>query len=100
MSGHDCGVDLRTMIKEIWTLGRLVYRSSLPLVPEEIYTPETLSQVLGVAIGTLARWRKTGTGPPCSKLPNGEIRYLGRDVMEWLEKRKLNGLEEESTRLN
>jgi hypothetical protein len=74
--------------------------NTLPLVPEEIYTPETLSLVLEVSRSTLARWRKSGTGPAYSQLPNLEIRYRGLDVVEWLEQRKPNGLQGSKDRMN
>ena len=74
--------------------------STLPLVPEEIYTPETLSLVLEVSRSTLARWRKSGTGPAYSQLPNLEIRYRGVDVVEWLEQRKPNGFQSGKAGMN
>ena len=65
----------------------------MALLPDEIYSPDVLSTIINVPVKTLERWRRRQTGPPCSKMPNGEIRYLGRDVLEWFEKRKLTGVE-------
>jgi hypothetical protein len=81
-------------------LAHLESSSALGLVSEEIYTTETLSKVLYVPMSTLAKWRRAGTGPAHSKLPNGEIRYRGVDVIVWFEQRKLHGCEEGNARRN
>lgn len=53
------------------------------LEPEQWYLPTELELYLRVPRKTLAHWRGRGGGPPYLKLPNGQIRYRGRDVLEW-----------------
>ncbi|QUQ70432.1 helix-turn-helix transcriptional regulator [Kutzneria sp. CA-103260] len=46
---------------------------------------EVLSALGGVSRYTFYRWRRTGVGPPCLKLPNGDLRIRRGDFADWLE---------------
>jgi hypothetical protein len=53
---------------------------------DELMTvPEVLSALGNVSRYTFYRWRRTGVGPPCLKLPNGDLRVRRGDFMDWLE---------------
>ena len=51
-------------------------------------SPMELSELTGIPLRTLAGWRNTGGGPAYIKAEgrNGAIRYLLRDVKEWMKK--------------
>ena len=45
-------------------------------------TARQCAQLIGVSVGTLARWRGVGKGPNYCKLGNS-IRYMLEDVIKW-----------------
>lgn len=61
---------------------------------EELKTvsPTELSEITGIPVRTLAGWRNTGVGPSYIKAEgrNGAIRYLLKDVKEWMLKNRHN----------
>jgi len=51
-----------------------------PIVVDDLLTPDQVSELLGVAKSTLAKWRCTGEkNLPYIRLggPNGPVRYIG-----------------------
>lgn len=50
---------------------------------------QDIADQLGVSPITLHRWRKSGRGPAYIRL-DGSIRYLQRDVDEWLMSRRVD----------
>lgn len=48
-----------------------------------LLSPEELSELLGVPIATLYRWRHHSSGPPALKIGR-HLRYRVRDVEEYL----------------
>lgn len=54
----------------------------------ELLSPAQASQLLGVGIETLRRWRRTGTGPPARRLGPRLVRYDRDAVLAWLETRE------------
>ena len=68
--------------------------NDVPLFIDDLYMPEEVARVFRVSIKTLERWRENHTGPPCYKLPNGEIRYWGDECNTWFAQRKYRTCEE------
>jgi len=62
----------------------------LPILPLELQlmTPETVAQVLGTTVATLASWRFDQLGPSYVKV-GALIRYPAPDLMAWLESRRV-----------
>lgn len=59
---------------------------------EDWLTPSEAAEIVNVAPQTLANWRAQGIGPSYSKLSEGRggrVRYLRRDVLTWLDKRRV-----------
>ncbi len=53
---------------------------------DELLNPKEVAALLKVAVGTLARWRIEGTGPPFRKIGDGKrprIRYERSKVEAW-----------------
>ena len=48
-------------------------------------TPDELRQLIGVDLGTLAKWRCQRQGPPFIKVSRRCVRYDHAAVMAWLE---------------
>lgn len=53
---------------------------------QRLHTPESLSDLLGVPVATLYRWRTTGGGPPALRIGR-HLRYRPADVERWLDER-------------
>jgi predicted DNA-binding transcriptional regulator AlpA len=51
--------------------------------PDEKLTLAEVCQELRIERSTFYDWRAKGRAPKCSKLPNGELRILRRDLDEW-----------------
>jgi predicted DNA-binding transcriptional regulator AlpA len=51
---------------------------------ERIRTPEA-AQLLGVSPSTLAKWRKSGTGPPAHRIGERMVYYLRSEVEAYLQ---------------
>lgn len=65
-------------------------------VPTFLDTPAAAA-FLGLAPGTLEKWRTRGIGPRFAKLPGrtGGVRYDLRDLTEWLESLKRSSTHDE-----
>ncbi len=48
-----------------------------------LFDQKTTARILNVSPRTLRRWIAAGQFAPARKLPNGERRWLKRDVHEW-----------------
>jgi predicted site-specific integrase-resolvase len=48
-------------------------------------TVDEICDDLGVSRRTFYEWRMKGTGPKCTKLPNGELRVTEPDYQRWLD---------------
>ena len=57
--------------------------------PNEKLTLAEVCAELRIERSTFYDWRAKGRAPKCSKLPNGELRILRRDLDEWFESRKV-----------
>jgi predicted DNA-binding transcriptional regulator AlpA len=57
--------------------------------PNEKLTLAEVCAELRVERSTFYDWRAKGRAPKCSKLPNGELRILRRDLDEWFESRRV-----------
>jgi len=55
-----------------------------PVAPPLLLTPKEVSEALGVATQTLAKWRSDGTGMPYIKL-GGAVRYRADEVAAWVD---------------
>ena len=53
--------------------------------PNEKLTLAEVCQELRIERSTFYDWRAKGRAPKCSKLPNGELRIVRRDLDEWFE---------------
>ena len=49
--------------------------------------PKEVGELLGVNIGTLARWRSQKTGPRFIKI-HSRVRYRADDLQDWIDSRK------------
>jgi hypothetical protein len=57
--------------------------------PLEMLTPEAVSELLKIHVGTLKNWRLTKTGPQYVKIGDGpkpHIRYPRQAVLDWIAK--------------
>ncbi|GGO70959.1 helix-turn-helix transcriptional regulator [Nonomuraea cavernae] len=50
---------------------------------ERLWTPEDVSEFLGIPIGTLYQWRTRRTGPPGRRVGK-HLRYVPGDVLAWV----------------
>jgi predicted DNA-binding transcriptional regulator AlpA len=57
--------------------------------PNEKLTLAEVCAELRIERSTFYDWRAKGRAPKCSKLPNGELRILRRDLDEWFESRRV-----------
>lgn len=53
--------------------------------PDEKLTLAEVCKELRIERSTFYDWRAKGRAPKCSKLPNGELRIVRRDLDEWFE---------------
>jgi len=53
--------------------------------PDEKLTLAEVCAELRIERSTFYEWRAKGRAPKCSKLPNGELRIVRRDLDEWFE---------------
>lgn len=63
-------------------------KSSTPSLGRDLDEKLTLAQVcaeLKIERSTFYEWRAKGRAPACSKLPNGELRIVRRDLDAWFE---------------
>ena len=58
--------------------------TTLESPPAQLLTPEDVSNLLGVPIGTLANWRYLGRGPLFVRLGR-HVRYRSEDLDTWIE---------------
>ncbi len=75
-----------------------------PAYFEQALTPVEVSRVTGLSVAALAMMRSRGGGPAFVKLPikcvdkrgrnRGGVRYLRRDVIEWLYVRRVRNTAE------
>ena len=56
-----------------------------------ILSPIDAATALGVTSGTLASWRRKGTGPPYIKLGYHTIGYRVADLETWVQGRRVGG---------
>lgn len=64
----------------------------LPEVEDDWLAPREASALIRAAEKTLANWRALNIGPPYSKLSEGKsgrVRYRRRDVLAWLNQRRV-----------
>lgn len=61
-----------------------------------LWTEDDLSLFMGVTLYTLRKWRTTGEGPKYHKL-GGSVRYVRREVFEYLEGRCFNSTSSRAT---
>jgi predicted DNA-binding transcriptional regulator AlpA len=59
------------------------------LVLEELLDDRRLAERLGISVGLLASWRRTGDGPIFIQVAKTSVRYLASDVQKWIEERRL-----------
>jgi predicted DNA-binding transcriptional regulator AlpA len=57
--------------------------------PDEKLTPGEVCAELKITRSMLYDWRAKSRAPPCSKLPNGEVRVTRRDLDTWHESCRL-----------
>ena len=53
--------------------------------PDEKLTLAEVCAELRIERSTFYDWRAKGRAPACSKLPNGELRIVRRDLDSWFE---------------
>lgn len=59
---------------------------SRPVPGDELLTVAQMCAELGkVSRRTFYRWRELGVGPPCLKIPNGELRAWRSEFSAWLD---------------
>ena len=55
---------------------------------DALLSPAELAAYLGVALGTLKRWRRAGYGPPSARVGLRAVRFRKDSVCAWLEQRE------------
>jgi predicted site-specific integrase-resolvase len=53
----------------------------------QMLTPQEVSQLIKISVGTLENWRLAGRGPKFFKIgdgPRGHVRYRLQDVEDWM----------------
>lgn len=70
---------LKNNLRKAEMTNRITSMDELP----EVASRAELAEYTGIAPQTLARWASEGTGPKYIKL-GGAVRYLKRDLLEWL----------------
>lgn len=53
----------------------------------QMLTPQEVSQLIKISVGTLENWRLASKGPKFIKLgsgPRGHVRYRLQDVEDWM----------------
>jgi predicted DNA-binding transcriptional regulator AlpA len=58
---------------------------SLVREDELLTVAEMCAELGGVSRRTFYRWRELGVGPPCLKIPNGELRAWRSEFSAWLD---------------
>jgi len=61
-----------------------------PKVTERLWSPNDVSDFLGVPVATLQRWRYLRQGPPTFKVGR-HVRYAPEDVRQWLLRQRQDG---------
>ena len=56
-----------------------------------VLSPSDAAAALGVTSGTLASWRRAGTGPAYIKLGYHSIGYQITDLEQWVASRRVSG---------
>lgn len=51
-------------------------------LPDRLVTAREVSELTGIAVGTLGNWRSTGRGPKFLKIYGG-VYYDPSDIREW-----------------
>lgn len=56
--------------------------------PEKLYTPQEVADLWGVARNTVYGWKSSGaiTYYQPEKINNSPIRFLGKDILEFMER--------------
>ena len=62
---------------------------SIEINPHKYYAPKYLVEIGIASKSTLAVWRMKGKGIPYTKLGSGLVKYLGSDVLSYVEARKV-----------
>jgi excisionase family DNA binding protein len=57
--------------------------------PDEKLTLAEVCEELKITRSTFYDWRAKGRAPVCSKLPNGEVRIVRRDLDAWYKSRRV-----------
>lgn len=63
--------------------------------PEDALTTDEAAELLHIPAGTLRWWRTLNVGPPCFRLGGRKVKYLRRDLEEWLDQQYAQGLDKE-----
>ncbi len=53
---------------------------------ELLTVADMCAELGGVSRRTFYRWRELGVGPPCLKIPNGELRAWRSEFSAWLDR--------------
>jgi hypothetical protein len=53
---------------------------------ELLSVADMCAELGGVSRRTFYRWREVGVGPPCLKIPNGELRVWRSEFSAWLDR--------------
>jgi len=48
-------------------------------------TVADVCEALEISKDTFQKWRSKGTTPPARRLPNGQLRFDARDVVDWMD---------------
>jgi len=48
-------------------------------------TVADVCKALDISKDTFQKWRTKGTTPPARRLPNGQLRFDARDVVDWMD---------------
>jgi predicted DNA-binding transcriptional regulator AlpA len=56
--------------------------------PDEKLTLREVCAELKISRSTFYDWRQKRKAPPCTVLPNGDIRVIRRDLDEWFKARR------------
>jgi len=63
---------------------------------DKYLSEEDVSPIIGIKASTLRVWRATKKGPPYYKI-EGAVRYLESELMEWVNKRRIDPKPDEVT---
>lgn len=62
-----------------------VVTPSSGLSVDKLLNEEQAARLLGLSVRALQGWRSRRCGPPFLRLSNHTIRYIRRDLIEWME---------------